>query len=249
VRRRRHQETSAEGQAFKAIFDKFSQEDRPVSFGPGATWVATPTDRPKLVAELLDAVVGPSRWMTGVGLAGDDDRIYVTPTVDGWVLVPGYRANDDDLAVLGQRLGVAQSFMADAAHGKLRWALCRGTDVVRRVDVRWPVDGDGEGGNGGGGNGGGGNGGGGNGGAGAPAPPAVEVVTRGALTEAERVAGVPEDLPAAVGSGAVVADNALVLAVAGQWSIDPSTFDDRDEPAGPGWLGRVVHLPVTSALY
>lgn len=237
MRRRRHQETSAEGQAFKAIFDKFSQEDRPVSFGPGATWVATPTDRPKLVAELLDAVVGPSRWMTGVSLAGDDDRIYVTPTVDGWVLVPGYRANDDDLAVLGQRLGVAQSFVADAAHGRLRWALCRGADVVRRVDVRWPVDG-------------GDGGGGANGGkADHGAPAAVEVVTRGSITEAERVVGVPEDLQTAIGSGAVAADDALVLAVAGQWSLDPSTFGDRDEPAGPGWLGRVVHLPVTSALY
>ncbi len=129
---RRHHDPSPEGRAFRALFDEFNTGDPPLSFGPGRRWLALRCLRPKLVAENLDAAVAPCRWRTGLHLAGDDDRLFVTPSIDGWVLVVGIEGSEENLRRLSTTIGPTYAFDArDRAQASWMWA--DGLDVQRRA--------------------------------------------------------------------------------------------------------------------
>ncbi len=128
----RHREPSADGQAFRALFEEFNAGDPPMSFGTGRRWLAVQCQRPKLVAENLDAAVAPCRWKTGLALADDDERLFITPSVDGWVVVVGVVGNEENLQRLSTTIGPAFAFDArDRAQAS--WVRAEGLDVQRRA--------------------------------------------------------------------------------------------------------------------
>lgn len=127
---RRHREPSAEGVAFRELFDRFNLGDQPEPFGLGRRWLAVRGDRPRLVAENLDAAVAPCRWATGLHLAGDDERLFVTPAVEGWVMVVGVEPSDDNLLRLSTT--IAPTFGFDTT-GRPGWCSADGPLIERHL--------------------------------------------------------------------------------------------------------------------
>jgi len=128
----RRREPSPQGLAFRAMFDEFNAGDPPRSFGMGRRWLAVQSQRPKLVAENLDAAVAPCRWGTGLDLADDDERLFITPSVDGWVLIIGVEGNEENLQRLSSTIGPAFAFDArDRAQAS--WVRAVDLDVQRRA--------------------------------------------------------------------------------------------------------------------
>lgn len=71
-----------------------SAADAPVSFGRGANWFAVKSQDAKAVAAALGlGELQPADWATGVAAAlrppvrAGDPQVFLTPPVDGWVLV------------------------------------------------------------------------------------------------------------------------------------------------------------------
>lgn len=68
--------------------------DEPVSFGQDMSWLAIKTDDPMAVCQALGLVEAePANWQSGTSAIYEPDlratRVFVSPAVDGWVLVAG----------------------------------------------------------------------------------------------------------------------------------------------------------------
>lgn len=75
-----------------------STPDTPTSFGYKVSWLAIRTDTPESVAEALSlARLQPSNWRTGIAAAYHTGT-FVSPPLDGWVLVVSF-----DFPDLGSR--------------------------------------------------------------------------------------------------------------------------------------------------
>lgn len=65
--------------------------DKPQLFGYKNSWLAIRSDSPeKVMAALELEPVAKANWATGLPYAGEGKLVYVSPCLDGFVLVVGY---------------------------------------------------------------------------------------------------------------------------------------------------------------
>lgn len=196
----------------------------PVPFGPKCTWLAVRAESAPAVAEQLGLVEAQSAsWAEGVhagyqgrrspAFAGRRSTVFVTPPVEGWVLVLGTtdRLEADELLTgLSARWGEAQRFATHRGASAGGWALARAGRVVRALAFGDGLVASAEG-----------------------EPTAVE-----RDLGLSRIPGEP-GAPVAGDEEEPCLDEAEVLRVAAAWSLDPSTLEGRDGPCEPGVVGRL----------
>ncbi len=190
--------------------------DLPCGFGYKTAWLAIRSDDIDAVRSALgfEHCVYPHDWADGLREAYEacenySEWVYLTPPVDGWVFVVGWWAWPKDPNDLLNRLQPLSKTFGKA----LAFASHRVSSAYGWAKA---VDGNivrwfdlGDG----------------------------EVsMNDGELTPIERRLAVHWDDPEQF---VVDVDENCVLQVAGGWSVDPRTLDDRDEPRAQGLLCRV----------
>lgn len=211
--------------ALAALFGGAAGPERPVAFGYKTAWIAVHGVPSARVAEALGLKgVEAAGWKQGLAAVSDrEDRVFVSPPVDGWVLAVGqplgpaaeHDAWSASLAQLSRKLGApVLGFVSQRVVDYYAWARAEGGRIVRSYAYL------GESG---------------------------ETLERvGDPTPAEkdlRHAFFDERSEAAKDPGYLDRKDLRwpgeedVLDVAARWSVDPRTLDARP-PSGPGSLGR-----------
>ena len=191
-----------------------------VGFGYKTAWLAIRTTDGQAVADALGLInVRSASWADGVNAAYGDEsgnfptKVFVTPPVDGWILVQLGSAlfeNDGqgrlDFASLSRRFGEVQKFATNRIveyHEWQRWVT--GSSVRRYCfegDHGEIIFDDGT-----------------------PAP------IEGHILRAAQIGGSWD--------GYLIPDEQTVVAVASSWSVDPTVLDDRADLAPTGLLGTM----------
>lgn len=189
----------------------------PRSFGRRATWLALATDDPdRVAAELGLRTVLPANWQAGLEAAASEG-VFVTPPVAGVVLAVGADLyGDGDYA----RIVPALLERLSRTFGRAAWFHTH--DGLEHHG--WGVAHDGElvrafawtetDGN---------------------------VLWQGEVTDTEQLLGCYVDDPRDRSDDPMKwwPDEALVLRIAGEWSIDPGSLTARALPPSAGLLGRL----------
>lgn len=192
----------------------------PVPFGYRMSWLAIRSAEPDHVVMALGIEeAGPSSWQEGIDAvyASEsllDHAVFVTPALDGWVLVvsPGFfaAASDADPERLGRfvtdaarRLGTdVQFFASHRVVDGHAWAWADEEGLKRAFYYLGEVD--------------------------------ECLVDTGAETpHEETLECVPPDADD-------VPDESTVMSVAGAWSLDPTELEGRFPDADAGQLGRMT---------
>ncbi len=197
--------------------------EQPLPFGPKMAWLAVPGYQPsEVIAALRLGQVEPANWTKGLTEAyADNNRVFVSPTLSGWVLVIGKTLwqkadmnrsaeNIQWLKDVGRMFGNACFFSTMRGLGNHGWVGIRGGSIARAYgysgelqELIWLV---GE-------------------------PTEEEIAVNPAFaTEAEE-----RRLP---GFRPVIPDEKMVLAMAAAWSVDV-TFAGRNYPPDFGFLGTL----------
>lgn len=195
--------------------------DRPVAFGHKMLWLAVRADSPAQVAAALYIQnIAYANWRTGVASAYDHGMrtgsVFLSPRVDGWVLVagglpyPGGTAGDkpllDLLKNLSHRFGEVQYFGTHLAARWHAWAKWINGAPVRafayRGDEReafWNI---------------------------------------GTPTQQERDLGL--GLGPAAADDATAPEEADVMRLAAAWSVDPTQLETRGLPRATGMYAEIL---------
>lgn len=209
----------------RIIFEQ--SPDHPAGFGYGMAWLAVRSrDTTAVLHELGLTAAEPCNWKSGIGTVYDsdlgDDRVFVSPPVNGWTFVVGLalphpvgRPFADKcmplLTQLGQRFVEVQYFFAYPPIDVFAWARL----IEGRVARAFAITGSGV------------------------------VWNRGRLTKEERALGLKLfDFRGVRGrKGDAGAEMILypteehVLRLAERWSLDPTKLDTADVPTfGLGYI-------------
>ena len=115
----------------------------PEPFGYKSQWLAVKTSRPEAVVELLGLRnVARADWKAGVAAAYGQDKVFVTPVIDGWVLALDVSfvafaggdlvENPEILAQWSKTLGApVQHYFCDRRSGTFGWMLAEGGRLNR----------------------------------------------------------------------------------------------------------------------
>lgn len=191
--------------------------DRPVAFGRTMLWLAVRADSPAQVAAALYIQnIAYANWTTGVASAYDHGMrtgsVFLSPRVDGWVLVagglpyPGGAAGDrqlvDLLKHLSRRFGEVQYFGSHLAARWHAWAKWIDGTPVRAFAHRgdepeafWNI--------------------------GAPTQQECELGLAATTTDH-------------------APDESDVMQLAGAWSIDPTQLESRGLPRATGMYAEIL---------
>lgn len=197
--------------------------EQPLPFGPKMAWLAVPGYQPsEVIAALRLAQVEPANWTKGLTEAyADNDRVFVSPTLSGWVLVVGRTLwqkadmnrsaeNIQWLKDVGRLFGNACFFSTMRGLGNNGWVGIRGGQIVRAYgysgelqELIWLV---GE-------------------------PTDEEIAVNPAFVTETEERRLPDFRP-------IIPDEKMVLAMAAAWSVDV-TFSHRSYPPDFGFLGSL----------
>lgn len=197
--------------------------ESPLPFGGKIAWLAVPGYKPsEVISALRLAEIEPANWTAGLTQAySSDDKVFVSPMLDGWVLVIGktlWRKADMNrsaenigwLKDVGRMFGNACFFSSMKGLGNHGWVGIRDGAIVRAYgysgelqELIWLV--------------------------GEPTEEEIAVNPGFASEVQERRQG--DFRP-------IIPDEKMVLELAARWSIDP-TFARKQYPADYGFLGRV----------
>lgn len=129
-----------EPEAPRAVFHPEPKPERPVPFGYKTSWLALPADDGPAAAEALGLEVVPAAWGQGVEGSWRARAIFVTPPMDGWVLVTSYALMDatpeerESLVTrLSQRFGEAQGFVNHRVGDEYGWVLAQNGELKRSI--------------------------------------------------------------------------------------------------------------------
>lgn len=124
----------------KSEFRVSAEMDEPVGFGYKNLWFAVKAGDKEQLAGLLDLdVLGNSNWQNGVEHAYDN-RIFITPEVDGWTLICGngllslVEKESADIAILNKlsaKYGEAQYFYTHRVTEYHIWAKSLNGKLIR----------------------------------------------------------------------------------------------------------------------
>lgn len=113
-----------------------AQPDSPRPFGYCTSWLAIKDTPPETVAALLGDFRQTATWATGLAQVEAGEGLFVSPDLDGWVLVVGYYANEDaSLVGLAARFPEVQYFCTHRVTEYHRWARYQAGRLVR--DYCW----------------------------------------------------------------------------------------------------------------
>ena len=200
-----------------------SEPDRPTSFGYKGTWLAVKGNDPQEIAAATGIrKLQPCNWAIGIESAYRD-AVFVTPPIDGWVLLPGVAGSFPDadsndgitevkklLNDLSIRFGEAQYFGTHRGVGYVSWLRSINGEIIRayaHADGNTLIV------------------------EGQPTPIEQQYQLVNTLSE-EPGYQEREDL--------TYACEEEVMTIAGAWSVNPSTLHERhDLPAGLGLLGMI----------
>lgn len=185
-------------------------------FGYKSEWLAVKTAHPETVVELLQLRgVVPADWKAGLAAAYGGNKVFVTPVIDGWVLVldasfVAFAGGDllekpELLADWSRSLGApVQHYICDRRSGTFGWMRADGGRLTRAF---LEVDG--------------------------------EVKTNLGPETADEKRARAEVIKTPSSDGAVLADGEDVLfRLAGRWSIDPHLLDQRTDLPASGLVGE-----------
>lgn len=147
------QELAEDGQPVGAAFGEGAEEEShqdslfpesPVPFGPKMAWLAIPGYKPsEVISALRLGDVAPANWTKGLSQAyADNNQVFVTPALSGWVLVIGKTLwqkadmnrsaeNIQWLKDVGRLFGNACFFSTMRGLGNHGWVGIRGGNIVR----------------------------------------------------------------------------------------------------------------------
>lgn len=198
--------------------------DNPVGFGYKCLWFAVKTDNQHQVAELIE-VNDPkqSNWKSGIDNAYDKS-IFITPTIDGWTLAVGWGLPLGDskeglekvkglLKILSREFGEAQFYCTHRVVEYHCWIKSTNGNIERLYSYLGEsgenIDISGD-------------------------PTEIEKTLKLIDTFSEEAKQDDywdrDDL--------TYPDEELVMKIAGDWSIDPTTLNDRQDIKGLGLLGK-----------
>lgn len=189
--------------------------DSPVSFGYKCLWFAVKTDNKNRIAEILNLEnITDCNWQIGIDKAYNNS-IYITPTLDGWTLACGWGLPTGDteksidtvktiLEILSKEFGEAQFFCTHRVTEYHCWIKATNGHILRVYSFIGEAG--------------------------------ENLVVEGQPTEVEK----PIKLINTLSNEArnknyferkdiVWPDEELVMKVAANWSINPTTLDDRKE--------------------
>lgn len=196
-------------------FKRTPKPDLPRAFGHKTQWLAVRHDDPMRVAEVVGLEkLTPATWEKGIA-RGLSPPIFVTPVLDGWVLVVEFPLPDDAVGFLGR---VSAELRTRVGHfGSYRgvslvsWGIAESGEVHRLYTYAdgETYDDHGE-----------------------PTPEETELGLRYGH-EFDHIEGdVPDDewdrLP----------DEETVLVLAGRWFLDPTTIEEKFKHPSLGWVGK-----------
>ncbi len=179
--------------------------------------VVRASDGEAVVRALGLRTVLPANWAAGLAEV-QQQGVFVTPSVDGWVLAVGADLRADDRSVgafvtpllerLGATFGGAAWFFTDAAVERHGWALATRSELARGYAF------DGEQGH---------------------------VFWHGEVTDAERELDCFVDDPRDSSDDDIKwwPDERTVLSLAAAWSLDPGRIAERARAPSVGWVGRL----------
>lgn len=192
----------------------------PVSFGPESSWVAIKVkDNVQVLKYFTVRNARLASWEDGVAYTGNHQTLFLTPEIDGWILVLGLDMPPvrikNFLVELSKEFGEAQFFTTDTETGTHGWAVARHGEIIRSYFYlgEWVKNLDVEG-----------------------PPTAVEakynlVNTFSEEAQRDDLYVNREDL--------VFPDDDMVMEVAEAWSVNPSTLGGRTDLQRYGMLMNV----------
>lgn len=131
-------------QVFRYISDKEEivdiTPDLPISFGYKTAWIAVKTDNKYKVAELLGLKkLRKANWDSALRLIrGKVDTCFVSPPIDGWVLVIQVIDSEEKtkkrLSILSSAFGEAQYFCTHRVPEAHTWILAKDGTIVRAYE-------------------------------------------------------------------------------------------------------------------
>lgn len=192
------------------------EPDLPRSFGYKIQWLAVRHDDPMRVAEVIGLrKLKSSTWAKGIA-PGLSPPIFVTPVLDGWVLVVEFPLPDDGVGFLGRVSAELRTrvcyFQSHRGVSAVSWAFAEEGQVRRLytyADGETYAD------------------------HGDPMPEEVELGLRYGHEFDDAEGEVSDD------EWEKLPDEATVLALAGVWSIDPMTIEERFTEPSTGWVGKL----------
>ena len=116
--------------------------DKPQAFGYKCCWLAIRTYDSAAVLQALNLKnQQPANWATGIGEASNLKGVFVTPPIDGWILVVGALPDSGDghspdlctpfLQTLSEQLGEIQYFGTHRGVDYHGWATVKAGKIVR----------------------------------------------------------------------------------------------------------------------
>ncbi len=203
------------------------KRSRPVSFGYKTQWLAIRGVDPRRVVEALELVdARPSGWREGIA-AGYGESVFVSPSIDGWILVvgsslPSFDTKHGDEPLRSLLVELSRSLDTEVqyfgTHRIVEYHAWARADRGRLLRAYAYI---GESG--------------------------ATVIDEGLQTNQEQAIGfrlfderAPEADVDAYRERTDISwpDEESVMRVAGAWSINPTTLDGWEQETGPGWLGR-----------
>jgi len=112
--------------------------DAPVGFGYKNQWLTVKTSDPKGLAEFLEiSGLKPANWASGVKAAYEGD-IFISPVIDGWVVVLGIEITDPDkeedkelFRKLSKKYGECQFFLTHRVVEYHAWVQAKEGEITR----------------------------------------------------------------------------------------------------------------------
>lgn len=187
--------------------------DSPIPFGYKTGWLCVQSKDPLAVIETLglrDAA--PCNWKCGLELAEGGKDLFVSPSLDSWVLVVGWmETNLDSLSTLAEKFPALAYFASHRVVDYAAWAKFQGGRLLRAYayagdedTVLWDEG-----------------------------PLTPEELSLGAARFPRRGEAVSWD-------EAQFPDEETVLALAAAWGVDTG-FSGKEYPPALGWLTRKDH--------
>jgi hypothetical protein len=192
--------------------EKSKIPDQPRGFGYKSQWLAIRSDDPKKVAEALDLNTRACNWGYGVS-AAQTSKTFITPPIDGWVLVLGYVMDMPDtiegkhfLEKQSRIFGEVQFFATHRGTEYHAWAKA----IEGKMTRLYVFDGH------------------------------ENIITLGEMTEIEEDLKIPEKLPETdedwANNEIDFPDESTLMEVADAWSVDPTLLDAREDLEGLGLI-------------
>ncbi len=109
--------------------------DNPIPFGYKTEWLCVKAQDSEEVIKVLGLKnPQPANWESGY-MAVDQGKMFVSPAIDGYVLVRGYGGNGDlriqELSKLGESFSQVQYFISYRVVGYAAWAKIEEGDIIR----------------------------------------------------------------------------------------------------------------------